>query len=126
MGALFFVGAQVRKHWGRAGAGTKKKVAQFYVSIKRHLFYFMKTVFARLDSFPGCCSSVADMNAKRIRDALDLCTSRQLGYRDVPERRNRTRMFVCAGCHQWLQEAVQVLSISYKWCPEYLSEADTS
>ena len=103
----------MRKHWGRAGAGTKKKVAQFYVSIKRHLFYFMKTVFARLDSLPGCCSSVADMNAKRIRDSYNLKAFQQLGYRDVPERRNRTRMFVCAGHHTFLFDDTQVLSISY-------------
>ena len=91
-GALF-VGAQVRKHWGRAGAGTKKKVAQFYVSIKRHLFYFMKTVFARLDSLPGCCSSVADMNAKRIRGALNLLLPGNEGTRMYPK--GATKQDVC-------------------------------
>ncbi len=45
---------------------------------------------------------------------------------DVPERRNRTWMFVCVGCHAMILGSAQVLRTSYKWSPEYLSQADTS
>ena len=80
---------------------------------EKALLAHIKTVFAKLDSRLGWCSPVTDMNAKRIRDSYNLKAFRQLGYRDVPERRNRTRMFVCAGCRLWIQQNGQVIRVSY-------------
>ena len=69
---------------------------------------------------------MTDMNAKRIRDSYNLKAFRQLGYRDVPERRNRTRMFVCAGCRLWIQQTSKLLESLMCDASEYLSQADTS
>ena len=44
----------------------------------------------------------------------------------MPERRNRTWMFVYAGCHTRIYSSMRVPRISYADCPEYLPQADTS